>query len=295
MPATGKPERPPDDRRAGTLYVVATPIGHLDDVTRRALEVLASVELAACEDTRRTRKLLSHFGVRTRLISCHEHNEKRRVPEILRHLAAGRSVALVTDAGTPCISDPGHRLVRAARAAGVPIESIPGPSALTAALSISGIPADRFVFLGFLDAKGSGRRRALEGLAAEARPIVLMEAPHRIVRTLRDLEKTVGGERRCFLGRELTKLHEEHMEGTLAAIRRTLEAREEILGEIVLVLESAGRKPAVRDADPGKLRGEVRALVESEGLPRKEAIKEVARRRGLPKSRVYNAVVEEKE
>ena len=222
------------------LFLVATPIGNLEDVTHRALRVLAEVDIVAAEDTRHTRRLLERYGVAARLVSLFEHNERARVSKLLAELQAGRSVAVVTDAGSPAVSDPGYPLVRAAVEAGVPVVSIPGPSAVVAALQISGLPTDAFTFVGFLPVKSAARRRRLESLAERPETIVAFESPHRIEACLEDLE-AVWGERPIALARELTKLHEEVLRGTAAEVRAAL-VPERRRGEMALVLSGCGRR-----------------------------------------------------
>jgi 16S rRNA (cytidine1402-2'-O)-methyltransferase len=225
---------------AGTLYLVATPIGNLEDITQRALRVLSEVSVVAAEDTRRTRRLLEHFGVSATTVSLFEHNERSRVPRLLARLQAGDSVAAVTDAGSPGIADPGFPLVRAAIAAGLRVESVPGPSAVVTALQISGLPTDAFTFVGFLPVKSAARRRRLGELHERAETIVAFESPHRIEAALEDLE-AVWGERPIAVGRELTKVHEEVLRGTAAEVRAAL-GPERRRGEFVLVLGGRTRK-----------------------------------------------------
>jgi len=224
---------------AGTLYLVATPIGNLEDVTQRALRVLREASVVAAEDTRRTRKLLDHYGIAARVSSLFEHNERARVPELLARLGAGESVAVVTDAGSPGIADPGFPLVRAAVEAGFRVESVPGASAVIAALQVSGLPTDAFTFVGFLPPKGAARRRRLEDLSARRETVVAFESPHRIEAALADLE-TVWGERPIALARELTKAFEEVLRGSAREVRAAL-APEKRRGEMVLVLGGRGR------------------------------------------------------
>jgi 16S rRNA (cytidine1402-2'-O)-methyltransferase len=223
---------------AGTLFVVATPIGNLEDITLRALRVLRGVDLVAAEDTRRTRTLLQAYGVRAPLVSHFEHNQARRGPELLRRLQGGARIALVTDAGTPGVSDPGFRLVRLCRDAGVPVVPIPGASALVAALSAAGIPADRFVFEGFLPVKAGRRLARLHELRALGRPVVLYESPHRLLATLAAIE-TVFGEAEVVLAREVTKRFEEFRRGTAAALRAAL-ASAGVRGEVTLMVNPRG-------------------------------------------------------
>ena len=216
------------------MFLVATPIGNLEDITPRALRTLRDVSLVAAEDTRRTRRLLDHFGIAAKLVSLFEHNERARTGMLIERLRAGDAVALVTDAGSPAIADPGYPLVRAAVAEGLRVESVPGPSAVIAALQVSGLPTDAFTFVGFLPVKPGARRRALEALSERRETIVAFESPHRIARTLADLE-AVWQERPIALARELTKVHEQVLRGTAREVRSALgEAQER--GEIVLVL-----------------------------------------------------------
>ncbi len=219
---------------AGTLYVVATPIGNLEDITYRAVRILAEVDLIACEDTRLTRKLLNRYGIHKTLLSYHEHNEQRRALELLGRLERGDSIALVSDAGTPLISDPGYRLVSRAAELGIRIVPIPGPSALLAALSAAGLPTDSFLFLGFLPPKASKRRKALERLRNSGATVVLYEAPHRILDTLADVAAVLG-DPPVVLARELTKLHEEFLRGPASAVARRLAERPSLKGEFTLL------------------------------------------------------------
>ena len=223
----------------GRLYVVGTPIGNVDDLSPRARDVLAKADVIAAEDTRHTRGLLSRIGVESRLIAYHEHNETERVTQLLEELARGKSVALVSDAGTPLISDPGWRLVHAARAAGVAVVPIPGPCAAVAALSVAGLPTDHFVFEGFLPRRDSARTERLEALKSEQRTIVLYEAVHRVAATLSALCDTFGGERRAAIARELTKTHEQIVSSTLAELAASLDSTIPLLGEFVIVVAGA--------------------------------------------------------
>jgi 16S rRNA (cytidine1402-2'-O)-methyltransferase len=263
---------------AGILYVVATPIGNLDDITFRAVRILKEAGLIACEDTRQTRKLLHHYGIDRPTVSYHEHNEAMRTPELIGKLRAGSSVALVSDAGVPLVSDPGYRLVRAAIDSGIAVQPIPGPSALVTALAASGLPTDAFRFGGFLPARTAQRRKTLEALRNEPLTAIFFEAPHRILETLGDIQEILG-DRPVVVARELTKIHEEFVRGTAAEVRAQLRAPK---GEITLLI-GGGNTSAV-DATP------LEAAVEScmrQGMSRMEAIKNVARRRGLPKRQVY--------
>jgi 16S rRNA (cytidine1402-2'-O)-methyltransferase len=224
----------------GTLYVVATPIGNLEDITLRALRLLGEVDLIAAEDTRHTRKLLSHHGISRPLVSYHEHNKQRQAPHLLALLQEGQNIALVTDAGTPCISDPGYFLLQILIAHAIPIVPIPGPAAVMAALSVAGLPTDRFVFEGFLPPKGGKRRQRLEALRDEPRTIVVYESPYRLLRLLQDLVTHLGPERRVVLTRELTKHFEETRRGTASTLLADLQGRS-IRGECTVVIAGAER------------------------------------------------------
>lgn len=269
------------------LFVVATPIGNLADITLRALRVLGEVDVIAAEDTRTTRKLLAHHGIRTPLVSYHEHNEAIRTPELLERISGGASVALVSEAGTPSISDPGYRLVKEAVAAGMPVEAIPGPSALLAAVVVSGLPSDAFVFEGFLPRRQNERRRRLQGLAAEPRTLVFFEAPHRLDRCLTDLQEILG-ERQAALCRELTKVHEEVRRGRLGELVASLQRRP-VKGEIVLVVE--GATAAVPD-----LEAAVEEALErvNGGQSTREATRAVAEERGVARRALYDRVLQER-
>jgi 16S rRNA (cytidine1402-2'-O)-methyltransferase len=269
---------------AGLLSVVATPIGNLEDLSVRAARVLATADVIACEDTRVTRKLLSRYPSRARLVAYHAANERRRTDELVARVAAGERVALVTDAGTPGLSDPGRRLVAACAARDLRIEVVPGPSAVTSALVLSGLPTARFVFEGFLPRTAGARRRRLEALQAEERTLVFFEAPHRLAATLAAMLEALG-DRPAALARELTKVHEEVLRAPLSEIAaRASEAR----GEITLVV--AGATPA-EGAARDDLAGRVRALVE-EGRSRKDAIAAVAAETGASRREVYQAAID---
>ena len=271
---------------AGTLYIVATPIGNLEDLSFRAVRVLREADRIACEDTLHTRRLLDHYGIEKPLLSYHEHNEKERTEELLRELEEGRNVALVSDAGTPLIADPGYRIVHAARERGIPVSPIPGPSAVMAALSAGGLATDAFLFAGFLPAKTGARQRALEAWQSLEATLVFYEAPHRVVESLRAIAEVVG-DRRVVVARELTKIHEEFLDGTAASIADTLEARPAIKGEFTIMVARAEQAPP---PDPAGIEAEVAALVAA-GTPRMDALKAVARRCGLSKREVYRRVV----
>jgi 16S rRNA (cytidine1402-2'-O)-methyltransferase len=224
----------------GKLYVVATPIGNVDDLSPRARDVLATTAIIAAEDTRHTRGLLSRIGVESRLIAYHEHNEEQRLPELLARLEGGDSVALVSDAGTPLISDPGWRLVNAAQSVGLDVVPVPGPCAAIVALSAAGLPTDHFVFEGFLPRRDGARTERLAKLQREERTVVLYEAVHRIAATMAALVQAFGGERRAAIARELTKVHEQICVGTLAALAARLETDIPLLGEFVVIVAGTG-------------------------------------------------------
>ena len=265
----------------GTLYVVATPIGNLEDVTLRALRVLREVDLVACEDTRRTARLLKAHGITARTTSFFEHNERWKGDRLLDELRAGRSVALVSDAGTPGISDPGFRLVRDARAAGMLVVPVPGASAAIAALSVSGLPTERFLFVGFLPSRGGARRRAIDALRERAETLVLFESPVRLEETLADLALELG-DRDAFMCREATKLHEEYRRSRLRTLAREIAEREAVKGEVVLVIAGADESAHTEESPEAVFR----RLVET-GLTRRQAVKEAARLTGLPAREVY--------
>jgi 16S rRNA (cytidine1402-2'-O)-methyltransferase len=269
---------------AGLLYVVSTPIGNLEDITYRAVRALKESAWIACEDTRTTRRLLDRYDIQTHLISYHEFNETERTEDLLTRLNRGETGALVSDAGTPLLSDPGYRIVRAAVHAGVRVEALPGPSAALAALVVSGLPTDQFHFAGFLPAKHGQRTRLLESLRDEPATLIFYEAPHRILEALEDIASVLG-ERETVVARELTKLHEEVLRGTAAEILATLAARDSVRGEFVILIEKA-REP-VHDDTP--MEEAVDALVRA-GVGGMDAMKTVARQRGLSKREVYRMV-----
>jgi len=268
------------------LYIVATPIGNLEDMTLRGLRVLRQADVIACEDTRQTQKLLSHFGLTTPKVSYHQHNEIGRAEQLIEQLRGGARVALVSDAGTPGISDPGGPLVAAAIAAGVPVFPVPGANAALAALVASGLDAESFVFFGFLPPRTGERRSFLEGVARERRTMIFYEAPHRIADSLLDVEAVLGAGRRVVLARELTKLHEEFLRGTAAEVRAAVAARDGLRGEMVLLIAGAAGDAAAATAEQGLI-ARVRELMETGGLEEKEALKRAARERGMGKSEAY--------
>jgi 16S rRNA (cytidine1402-2'-O)-methyltransferase len=272
------------------LVLVATPIGNVGDLSPRAADALATADCICCEDTRRTGKLLSLAGIARRrevpLVRVDDHTEASRIREVLARLQRGERVVVVTDAGTPGISDPGERLVRAAASEGLPVEVVPGPSAAVAGLVASGLPTGRFVFEGFLPRKGSGRAERLRDLAGERRTVVLYEAPHRLARTLADLAEVFGRERRVAIGRELTKLHEEVRRSTLAEAAAWAAASPPA-GELVVVVEGAPEPPA---ADAESVEAAVRDALAG-GASARDAAAQVAERLGVPKRQAYDLAV----
>jgi 16S rRNA (cytidine1402-2'-O)-methyltransferase len=286
------------------LYLVATPIGNLGDITLRALEVLKHAGRIACEDTRQTQKLLNHFAISTPTVSYHQHNERDRAAELVEDLKAGARIALVSDAGTPGISDPGSWLVEAAIAAGIPIIPIPGANAALNALVASGLSMEQFHFLGFLPEKAGARRTRLEDLAAQPRDaaetLIFYEAPHRIADMLADLESVFGPNLRVVAARELTKLHEEFLRGTVAEVRRDLAARDRIRGEFVLLIEalpSSATKPGAGGLDFGareSISAKIARLQTESNLDEKEALKRLARELGQSKSELYRELQRER-
>jgi 16S rRNA (cytidine1402-2'-O)-methyltransferase len=276
----------------GTLYVVATPIGNLEDVTLRALRVLREVALIAAEDTRRTARLLQHYSISTRTTSLHEHNERSKTGSLIARLQAGDSIALVSDAGTPLISDPGGYLVAEAHRAGICVQPIPGPNAAIAALSASGLSQGEFVFVGFPPSRSTSRKRWLELLASERRVLVFYEAPHRIRPTLEDMLQAFGN-RVVALGRELTKTHEELVVRPISQhLERSLEER----GEFTVVVAGASTPEETAKARPSahRLSVEIGHLTENETLTRREAIRALAQRHGLSNREVFNLLEEAK-
>lgn len=282
---------------AGTLYIVSTPIGNLEDITQRALRKLREVDVIACEDTRHTRKLLNHFAVDVATISYHEHNERERADELCAMLAAGKNIALVSDAGTPIISDPGFRVVNLAIEKGFRVVPIPGATAFVAALSASGLPSDQFLFAGFLPPRASARRARLEELRAIQATLIFYEAPHRIATALRDAVDVLGN-RQAVVARELTKLHEEFVRGRLDELAEHFADRNRARGEMVLLIDGLKSES---DIDPGSetvptsqaLAARVNTL-EHEGLNEKAALKKAARELGLKRDEAYRLMLTQK-
>lgn len=273
---------------SGRLYVVSTPIGNLADITLRALRALSEVDVIAAEDTRSARKLLTHHGVGKPLVSYHRDNERVRTNELLRRLEAGEQIAIISEAGTPSISDPGYRLILAAIEGGIPVEPIPGPSALLAALVVSGLPSDTFVFEGFLPRRAAERRRRLESMADEQRTLVFFEAPHRVDACLADLVSVLG-DRPAALCRELTKLHEEVRRGTLAELQASL-VREPVKGEIVLVVSGRTLR-SFTGPEIDEAAGDVETRAAGE-MSVRDAVEAVAAERGISRRALYDRVLE---
>jgi 16S rRNA (cytidine1402-2'-O)-methyltransferase len=279
------------DLAAGpALYLVGTPIGNLEDITLRALSVLKEVDVIACEDTRQTQKLLNHYAIATRTTSYHEHNEMTKSAELVKQMQEGASVALVTDAGMPGISDPGYRLIALAVRHRVRVVPVPGPSAFLAALVASGLPTDSFRFSGFLPAKRGERRAALEAVKNSPRTQVFYEAPHRIVETLMNVVEVLGAARHVVVAREVTKLHEEFLRGRAGEVLENLKARESVKGEITLLIgkaeEGEARVETGTLARPS-VRQRVEQIMAEEKVDEKVALKKVAKERGVSKSEAY--------
>lgn len=276
----------PDAPLPPGLYIVATPIGNLEDITLRALRVLRSVDRIACEDTRQTQKLLSHFGIHVPTISCHAHNERERSEELIAQLQAGARIALVSDAGMPGISDPGAHLVAQAAAAGIAVIPIPGASAVVSALAASGLDTSSFLFVGFPPPRSGERRTFFETLRNQQATLVFYEAPHRILEALRDAKEIFGPNRQAVLAREITKLHEEFLRGTLGDLEKILAVRDLQRGEMTLLIAQTDPTQSTSATPETSLR-ESMAFYQSQGLDEQGALKRVARDRGVSKSEVY--------
>ena len=277
----------PEAGQHGVLYIVATPIGNLEDITHRALRILREADLIACEDTRQTRKLLDHYDIAKVAVSYHEHNEAERAQELVTKLEEGRSIALVSDAGMPGISDPGYRVIRLAIERGITVVPVPGSSALTAALVGSGLPTDAFEFHGFLPAKSGQRRTVLEAFRSTQHTIVVYEAPHRIRETMEDIFAILGRQRPVVIARELTKVHEEFIRGTAAEVMAQIKNRE-LKGEITLLI-GGGTEPAT--AVSGKTLAErIEEIMREQKIDEKAALKMIAKEKGLSKSEIYREI-----
>jgi 16S rRNA (cytidine1402-2'-O)-methyltransferase len=272
------------------LYLVGTPIGNLEDITLRALRILKEVDVIACEDTRQTQKLLNHYAVSTRTISYHEHNEMTRATELVKQMQGGSSIALVTDAGMPGISDPGFRLISLAIQHNLPVVPIPGASAFLTALVASGLPTDSFRFSGFLPAKRGERMAALEAIRTSPRTQVFYEAPHRIVEAISDVVETLGKDRQVVIAREVTKLHEEFLRGRAGEVLEALKTRDGVKGEITLIIGKPEESDAGRAADSPvrpSVRQRIEQIMAEEKIDEKAALKKVAKERGISKSEAY--------
>ncbi|MBI4164322.1 MAG: 16S rRNA (cytidine(1402)-2'-O)-methyltransferase [Acidobacteria bacterium] len=281
----------PAAKPAGTLYLVATPIGNLEDITFRALRTLKEADLIACEDTRHTQQLLNYYAIQTPTISYHEHNELTRAPELVLQLEEGSHIALVSDAGMPVISDPGYRLVHLAIRHNIPVVPIPGASALVAALSAAGLPVDKFRFLGFLPAKKSQRRKAIEEVRGSNKTLVFYEAPHRLLDMLEDV-KEILGDLPVVVAREVTKVHEEFCRGTASEILARFK-KKPVKGEMtVLIAPQLAARPALQKKS--SIREEVTQVMSAEGLNERAALKSVARKLGLSRSDAYRRMQGEK-
>lgn len=285
----------PEAPLAPGLYIVATPIGNLEDITLRALRVLRQVDCIACEDTRQTQKLLAHFNIHTPTVSYHQHNERARGAELLLRLKNGESLALVSDAGLPGISDPGAEIVQLAIAAGIAVTPIPGPCAAVTALAAAGLSTERFLFLGFAPARAGERRSFFESLRGERATLIFYEAPHRILSTLEDAAAVFGADRPAVLARELTKIHEEFLRGPLQALLATLGGREIQRGEMTLLLAGAPEADAQASATPtASLSARLAELMLAESLDEMAALKRIARERGASKSALYRELQRER-
>ena len=277
---------------AGTLYIVATPIGNLEDITHRAIRVLGEVNVIACEDTRHTKKLLNHYGIKTKTISYHEHNERERAAELVELLKLGSDVAVVSDAGTPAINDPGFRLTRLAIENGLRVVPVPGVSALITALVASGMATDEFFFGGFLPSRSGARRTRLNEVHSIAATLIFYETPHRIAATLRDAQEILG-EREAVVARELTKMHEEIVRGRLGELAARFSSAESARGEMVLIIDRAVIQSEAEADGPASI-AELVARLENEGLDHRAALKKAARELGLSRDEAYRRLVSER-
>jgi 16S rRNA (cytidine1402-2'-O)-methyltransferase len=269
------------------LYLVATPIGNLEDITLRALRVLKEVDFIACEDTRQTQKLLSHYGIQTRSVSYHEHNEMTKAAELIVNLETGAKIALVTDAGMPGISDPGFRLITLAIRHHVPVVPIPGASAFLAALVASGLPTDSFRFSGFLPVKSGQRRKLLESIRESPRTQVFYEAPHRLLETLTDVVEVLGSDRHVVVAREVTKIYEEFLRGRAGEVLEQLKSRGDVKGEITLLIAKAESQELRAESSHVSVAERVKQIMTDDNVDEKSALKKVAKERGIGKSEAY--------
>jgi 16S rRNA (cytidine1402-2'-O)-methyltransferase len=280
---------------ASTLFLVATPIGNLEDISLRALRILKEVDLIACEDTRHTARLLGHYGIHAPCESHHEHNETTHTRRLLELLGQGKKIALVSDAGTPLLSDPGYTLVAACRKSGFRVIPIPGPSALAAALTGSGLPTDSFFFAGFLPPRRGMRRRRLQEISVIPATLVCYEAPHRLLATLEDMAAILG-ERQACVARELTKIHEEWLRGTFAEIFSELGSRPQIRGEITLVVDRGSPVvPSSQFPCPDSISQHLKEEMQKSGASQKEALKTIARQRGISRRDAYRLLLRDKD
>jgi 16S rRNA (cytidine1402-2'-O)-methyltransferase len=287
----GSKPLPEEEKRTSTLYLVATPIGNLEDISLRALRVLREADLIACEDTRHSARLLRHYGIDTPRESHHEHNEARHTRRILDLLRAGKNIALVSDAGTPLLSDPGYSLVRACRQEGFKVVPVPGPSAAVAALTASGLPTESFFFAGFLPPKPGARRKRLREIAGVPATLIFYEAPHRLLAALEDLCEILGSRQAC-LARELSKIHEEWLHGTLPEILAALRARPQILGEITLLVDRGALEFVPAETDwPLSIAQHLQEEMQRTGASQKDALKAIARRRGISRKEAYRQLL----
>lgn len=273
-----------ENRDTGKLFVVATPIGNVEDITLRALRVLSEVDLVAAEDTRHTGKFLKHHKIDARLISCHEHNEEKRSDELIERLKEGQNIALVSNAGTPSVSDPGYRLIQKSILEGIPVIPVPGVSAAIAALSVSGLPTDSFVFIGFAPRKIGKRQNLFDNLSRETRTLIFYESPRRILNLVESLFENLG-ERRAVLAREITKLYEEFIRGNLSQIKNHIKLKGEIKGECTLIVEGLKSEMPISDDE---LLIKIRHAMDRPGEKLSEVVKEIAEISGISRKRVYD-------
>jgi 16S rRNA (cytidine1402-2'-O)-methyltransferase len=290
MPLNSPIRNPNKTEKKGVLYVVATPIGNREDITLRALNILREVDLVAAEDTRKSGTFLAHYQIKNRLISFHEHNEKKRTPELIGKLLDGTTIALVSNAGTPSVSDPGYRLIEAAIANKIAVTPIPGVTAATAAMSVSGLPTDSFVFIGFAPKKKGKRLKFLTELGAEPRPLIFYESPKRILSLMEEILSCMG-DRNAMLAREMTKLHEEFVRGTVSQILRTIRARPGLKGECTLLVAGFEGK---EELNSEIITAEIKAALEKQQFGLSEIAKLIAQKYGLSKNKVYEIALKVK-